>query len=319
MRSKGFLLSLCLAVGIVGGVAEAQSLPECERCHNLEMVREHQQEMLDRAVNFIRTKTDIVPEFALILGSGLGDLANLVEDRVEIPYSDIPGFALSTAEGHAGKLVFGKIEGRNVVIMQGRVHLYEGYNVRNVVFPVNVMRALGAKALIVTNACGAVGAGHYLGEVVLIKDHINFLGVNPMIGMNEDKIGPRFFDMNTAYDPSLRQLALDKAKKFNIHLKEGVYGAMTGPSYETPAERGMMRAIGADIVGMSTVPEVIAAVHCGFKVVGFSCVTDVPADIPGEKVKNSTVTTHEEVLQAAQKAQSDLERLVREIVRDYKL
>ncbi|MBQ7501659.1 purine-nucleoside phosphorylase [bacterium] len=274
--------------------------------------------MIGKAVDSIREKTQIVPEAGLILGSGLDGLVNLVEDRVEIPYKDIPGFAVSTAEGHVGSLVFGRLEGRNVVIMRGRVHFYEGYDMRNLIFPVQVMKALGIKYLIVTNASGAVSSGHYLGEIVLIKDHVNMLGRNPLMGPNDESIGPRFFDMSTAYTPELRSLALKEAEKLKLPLKEGVYAAMIGPSYETPAERTLLRAGGVDVVGMSTVPEVIAAVHCGLKVIGFSCVTDVPADIPAEEgTAEAKAATHEDVLQAADKAQESLGRLIREIVKNY--
>lgn len=301
----------------VCGRSEADKTGEAYR-QSLGEVCRNPKAMIAKAVGSIREKTQIIPEVGIILGSGLDGLVNLVEDRTEIPYKEIPGFAVSTAEGHVGSLVFGRLEGRSVVIMRGRVHCYEGYDMRNVIFPVQVMKALGIKYLIATNASGAVSSGHYLGEIVLIKDHVNMLGRNPLTGPNEESIGPRFFDMSAAYTPELRSLALKEAERLRIPLKEGVYAAMPGPSYETPAERRLLRVGGVDVVGMSTVPEVIAAVHCGLKVVGFSCVTDVPADIPGEEIAaEAKAATHDDVLKAADKAQENLGRLIREIIKNY--
>ncbi|MGM9998133.1 MAG: purine-nucleoside phosphorylase [Candidatus Bruticola sp.] len=272
-----------------------------------------------KAADFLREKISFKPEILIILGSGLGSLADMTENKIEIPYKDIPGFAVSTVEGHVGSLVFGQIEGKNVVVMRGRVHCYEGYRANQVVFPILTAKALGVKTLIVSNSSGAISQGHYLGELILIKDHMNFLGSNPMTGPNSEKLGPRFFDMNSAYTEKLRRLACQKAEKMGIKLKEGVYAAMLGPSYETPAERKMLRIMGADVVGMSTVPEVIAAVYSGMQVLGFSCVTDVPADIPkleGEDKSEGAVTNHEDVLKAAENAQSDLGKLIRAILKD---
>lgn len=282
-------------------------------------VREDPGAVIKKSADAVRRKTDIVPEALIILGSGLGDIADMLENKVEIPYKDIPGFVISTAEGHAGKLVLGRLEGHNVAVMQGRVHCYEGYNVRNVAYPVQVLHELGAKTLIVTNSSGAISQGHYMGEIILIKDHINFLGVNPLAGRFNAKLGPRFFDMSTAYTPELREAAKKHAAEMNIELTEGVYAAMSGPSYETPAERKMLRIVGADAVGMSTVPEVIAGVGCGMKVLGFSCITDVPADIPlleNQKAAKTGATTHEEVLQAAHQAEKNIGLLIRAAVKD---
>ena len=277
------------------------------------------EEKVEKAADFLKQKVNFKPEVLIVLGSGLGSLADMVEDKTEIFYRDIPGFAVSTVEGHVGSLVFGRLEGKNVVMMRGRVHCYEGYKINQVAFPVLVAKALGAKTLIVSNSSGAISQGHYLGELILLKDHINFLGSNPMVGPNSEKLGPRFFDMNSAYTPSLRQLTLKEARQLKINLKEGVYAAMLGPSYETPAERKMLRLMGADVVGMSTVPEVIAAVYSGMQVLGFSCVTEVPADIPrleGEKSASNGITNHEDVLKAAENAQADLGKLIRAVLKN---
>lgn len=337
-------LGTAVAVVVAGlslpGLSQPQPSPQATCQANLLRVQQEPYAMAQEAAAKIRAQVKVKPEVAIILGSGLGDLVDLLQDKQVIPYKDIPGFAISTAEGHAGLLVFGRLEGRDVVIMQGRVHCYEGYDVRNVAFPVRVMKLLGVKTLIVTNASGAVSPGHHLGELVLIKDHINMLGVNPLVGLNEAKFGPRFFDMNSAYTEKLRKLALQEAEKLNINLREGVYAAMSGPSYETPAERGMLRNMGADVVGMSTVPEVIVAVHCGLQVLGISCVTDVPADIPtsapvgledneqadqpaiekqdslapNSQAEQPKAATHEAVLQTAEQAEQNLGRLLKAVV-----
>jgi purine-nucleoside phosphorylase len=211
---------------------------------------------------------------AVILGTGLGGLAREIELECEIGYENISGFPLSTVESHAGRLLLGDLGGKRVVAMQGRFHCYEGYSMQQIGFPVRVMRALGAGTLVVSNACGGMQPLWQAGELVLISDHINLLGDNPLIGPNDDRLGPRFPDMSAVYDPELRELARSVARDLRIVLHEGVYVAVTGPNLETPAEYRFLRGIGADVVGMSTVPEVIVAVHGGMRVLGVSIITD---------------------------------------------
>ncbi|MFN2572620.1 MAG: purine-nucleoside phosphorylase [Gemmatimonadales bacterium] len=226
------------------------------------------------AVRAVRARTAVVPEVAVILGTGLGALADEVRGATAIPYPDIPGFALPTVETHKGRLLVGTLAGRPVAMMQGRFHRYEGYTLQQVAFPVRVLRALGAKTLIVSNVSGGMHPLWATGDLVLLSDHINLLGDNPLTGPNVDAEGPRFPDMSTAYDPGLRTLARAVALEHKIVLREGVYVAVPGPNLETRAEYRMLRALGADLVGMSTVPEVITAVHQGMRVLGLSIITD---------------------------------------------
>ena len=259
---------------------------------------------VEQAVGVIRQVTASEPEVAVILGTGLGGVAEEIEVDAEIGYEQIPGFPLSTLEFHAGRLLFGVLGGKRVVAMQGRFHRYEGYSLHQVTFPVRVMRALGAETLIVSNACGGMHPLWSPGDLVLIADHINLLGDNPLIGVNDDTMGPRFPDMSMPYDAGLRDLARSVARELRLTLREGVYVAVTGPNLETPAEYRFLRTIGADVVGMSTVPEVIVAVHGGMRVLGVSIITDAclpdalePADIP-------------KIIATAKRAEPDLTRLV---------
>lgn len=241
------------------------------------------------AANYILDKTEIRPEIALILGSGLGALADEIENAEYFAYSDIPHFPVSTVQGHAGRLVIGTLEGKKVVAMQGRFHYYEGYKMEEVTFPVRVMKLLGVEKLIVTNAAGAVNTSFNPGDLMLISDHLNLTGDNPLIGGNLEKFGPRFPDMSNAYSKELRDRVKEIAKSIGVELQEGVYAAMSGPTYETPAEVKMVRILGGDAVGMSTVPEVIIAVHSGIQVVGISCMTNMAAGILEQPLDHSEV------------------------------
>jgi purine-nucleoside phosphorylase len=235
----------------------------------------HTEARIAAAVGAVRAQFAGTPRVALILGTGLGGLAEAIDVEVAIDYTDIPSFPLSTVESHTGRLLCGTLKGRTVVAMQGRFHRYEGYSLQQVTFPVRVLRALGADTLIVSNACGGMRPDWALGDLMLIADHINLLGDNPLIGPNDDKLGPRFPDMSEPYDAGLRRLARTVAKAQEIALREGVYVAVTGPNLETRAEYRWLRGTGADVVGMSTVPEVIVAVHGGMRVLGVSVITDL--------------------------------------------
>ncbi len=269
--------------------------------------------MHNRIAEFIKDRTDIQPVIGLILGSGLGDIAKAIETPVYINYRDIPGFMDTTVEGHVGRFVVGKCKNKNIIVMQGRFHYYEGYGMEQVILPVRVMRRLGVAILIVTNSAGGVNPCFSPGELMVIQDHINMTGVNPLRGENADDLGPRFPDMTYAYDPGLRSLAFNKAGEMGISLRQGIYAMMPGPSYETPAEIAMLRKLGADAVGMSTVPEVIAAVHAGMKVMGISCITNMAAGILDKPL------THEEVVKTASKAADCLTQLLLSIIQDIKL
>lgn len=252
-------------------------------------------------------------QIVAILGSGLGDLADsLLFKPTKIPYADIPFFPRLTVEGHQGNLCLGEIRpGVHVGILQGRVHYYEGHPMALIVSPIRVLRLRGAQVLLVTNAAGGVNPGFEAGDLMLIEDHINLMGTNPLIGQNIPELGPRFPDLSEAYTPVLRDLAREKARQLGIDLKQGVYCAMPGPSYETPAEVRMLRTLGADAVGMSTVPEVIAANHMGMQVLGISCVTNAAAGVcQGHRL------SHQEVLEAADKARQSFARLVEAILTD---
>lgn len=260
---------------------------------------------IEEAVSYIRSKTDITPRTGLILGSGLGVLADEIDDAVVIDYGEIPHFLSSTVEGHAGKLVIGTLEGCPVVAMQGRFHFYEGYSQKDITFPVYVMKLLGCEQLVVTNACGGMNAAFKPGDLMLITDHINFTGSNPLIGANDPKLGPRFPDMSQAYNRELIAIAEKVAKANGIEVQKGVYAAISGPTYCTPAELIMLRTLGGDAVGMSTAPEVIVANHAGLKVLGISCVTDMAI---GEELEP---LTHEQVVKVADRTRPKFIGLVK--------
>lgn len=248
---------------------------------------------IDEVVRFVRSRTDLRPDVGIILGSGLGAFADRFSEATAIPYAEIPGFPTSSVPGHAGRLVIGKLGSATVVAMQGRVHYYEGYSPAQVVFPARVLCRLGIRALVVTNAAGGIRRDLAPGDLMRITDHLNLSGMNPLLGPNDERLGPRFPDMSTAYDPALGGLLDEVAAGLGTELKSGVYACLSGPSYETPAEIRMLRILGADAVGMSTVPEVIAATHMGVKVVGISCITNYAAGI-GDKP-----LSHEEVAEVA--------------------
>lgn len=262
----------------------------------------------EEIVVYLKSKVKITPEIGIILGSGLGMLAQEITEQTVIPYSEIPHFPQSTVVGHKGQFIFGYLAGKAVVCMDGRFHYYEGYDLQQVTLPVRVMRKIGISQLIVTNAAGGINADFVPGDLMLIRDHINLLGVNPLRGKNEEVFGERFPDMSEAYANELRMTALAAAKELNINLKQGVYLAMSGPSYETPAEINYAKIIGADAVGMSTVPEVIVAVHCGLKVLGISCVTNMAAGISKQKLN------HKEVMETADTAKEKFMSLVKKVI-----
>ncbi len=252
-------------------------------------------EQLRAARDYVRSHSEVEPRIALILGSGLGAFAETLTDTTVLPYDDIPHWPRSTVDGHAGQLIFGRQAGLPLAVMQGRAHLYEGYPSWQVVFPTRVLAMLGCKSLLVSNAAGAIRTDFATGDLMLIRDHINFQGSNPCTGGNLDELGTRFFDMTNAYDPGYRNLATETASELGMVLREGIYAGMLGPSYETPAEIAMLRTLGADAVGMSTVPEVIAANHAGMRVLGISCLTNMAAGILDQPLD------HDEVMQTVKR------------------
>lgn len=263
---------------------------------------------IGEAVAAIRGHTALDPQVGIVLGTGLGALAGRIEVEAAIAYEQIPHFPLSTVESHSGRLLFGTLGGKRVVAMQGRFHRYEGYTLQQVTFPVRVMRALGAHTLIVSNACGGMNPLWAPGDLMLIADHVNLLGENPLTGPNEDVLGPRFPDMSQAYDPRLAHLARETALELRIPLRSGVYAAVAGPNLETRAEYRMLRAIGADVVGMSTVPEVIVARHGGMRVMGVSIITD--ACLP-DALQEADIAT---IIATANRAEPNLTRLVEGVI-----
>lgn len=263
---------------------------------------------IGEAAAAIRERCGIQPRVGIVLGTGLGQLAEEIADPQAIPYAEIPHFLPATVESHSGRLIFGQLEGEFVVAMQGRLHRYEGYSLQEVTFPVRVMRELGVEVLVISNASGGMNPLWSPGELVLIADHINLLGDNPLVGPNDEELGPRFPDMSAAYDPELRETAREVAREKRILLRSGVYVAVAGPNLETPAEYRMLRTIGADVVGMSTVPEVIVAVHGGMRVLGISIITD--ACLP-DALEPATL---ERIVATARSAEPALSELVRGVL-----
>jgi purine-nucleoside phosphorylase len=269
-------------------------------------------ELIDRVAQAIRSKVDSRPRVGLILGTGLGGLAEIIQKATIIPYGELPDWPLSTVQGHTGQLVIGELEGQAVLVMQGRIHYYEGYSMQQVTMPVRVMQRLGIEILIVTNAAGAIHPDFIPGDVMLITDNLNLAGMsglNPLIGPNLDELGPRFPDMSQAFDRKLCDLAREVARKNNLTLREGVYAGLSGPSFESPADLRFLRIAGADAVGMSTVSEVIVARHGGTRVLGFSGISN-KANLDG-----NTITSHEEVLQAGNLITPKLKTLVQGVLK----
>lgn len=265
-------------------------------------------EKIQETANYIKSKITDIPAYAIILGTGLGELAAEITDQETIPYESIPNFPVSTVEGHSGKLIFGKLGSKRVIAMQGRFHFYEGYDMKQVTFPVRVFKALGVEYLFVSNAAGGMNGSFDVGDIMLIDDHINLFPEHPLRGKNFNELGTRFPDMSEAYNKELRLLAMDIAKEKNIKLQHGVYVGTQGPTFETPAEYNYFRIIGGDAVGMSTVPEVIVANHAKMKVLAFSIITDL--GVIGKIVE----VTHEEVQEAAKIAQPKMAEIIRTVV-----
>ncbi len=264
---------------------------------------------IDESVKFIRAKTKTKPNIGIILGTGLGGLVKEIEKEIVIDYSELPHFPISTVESHHGKLIFGTLSGKKIVAMQGRFHMYEGYNLKQVTFPVRVMKFLGVENLLISNAAGALNKNFQKGDVMIMSDHINLLGDNPLIGPNDKELGPRFPDMSEAYNKELIGLAEQAAFELKIQVKKGVYAAMPGPNLETAAEYRFLQVIGADAIGMSTVPEVIVAVHMGIKVLGFSIITD---ECFPEMLKP---TTFDEIVKVSTAAEPKMTAIMKEVVK----
>jgi purine-nucleoside phosphorylase len=265
-------------------------------------------ERAEHATRVIRSRISVEPRLALVLGSGLGGFADDFDEAVGIPYEDIPGFVRSTAQGHAGRLVIGKIDSVPVLAMQGRVHYYEGYSLEEVTFPVRTFGLLGVKTLVLTNAAGGINVQLTQGALMVISDHLNLMGVNPLRGPNDERFGPRFPDMSAVYSPELQELVIDEAKAINVEVRRGIYGALSGPSYETPAEIHLLRNLGADAVGMSTVPEAIVARHMGLEVLGISCITNMAAGISDAPIN------HEEVMATGDLVRETFAELLRRVI-----
>lgn len=265
---------------------------------------------MKETIEYIQKKIkDFKPEIGLILGSGLGDFADNIEG-VRINYQDIPGFEKSTVAGHKGQLVFGEVLGKKAVVMQGRFHFYEGYHISRIVFPVKVMKKLGVETLIITNAAGSVNKEYNAGDLMVITDHINLMGINPLIGENDSTLGDRFPDMSEVYNHKLAKMAKEKGMALGLTIREGIYAAMSGPSYETPAEINMLRIMGADAVGMSTVPEALVANYCGMKVLGISCITNSAAGVHPSRL------SHIEVVETAARVKDSFMKLLMAVLEE---
>lgn len=262
---------------------------------------------LTEATAYLKEQGFLNPEIGLILGSGLGDLADEITDAIAVPYSDIPHFPTSTVAGHKGQLVYGQLNGKTVIAMQGRFHFYEGYSLQEVTMPIHVMKLLGVHSLGLTNAAGGVNVDYTPGDLMLITDHINFTGQNPLIGPNDDSVGPRFPDMSQTYDAAYQDIIKNVATELNVPLKEGIYMGYTGPTYETPAEIRMSRVMGADAVGMSTVPEAIVGRHAGLRVFGVSCITNLAAGMQSN-------LNHAEVVEVTQRVNQTFKSLIKNIL-----
>jgi purine-nucleoside phosphorylase len=261
-----------------------------------------------RAAQFIRARIDADVSVGIVLGSGLGAFAEDLGEPVSIRYDEIPGFAHATVEGHAGRLVIGTAEGVTVAAMQGRFHFYEGYSLEDVTFPIRVLKLLGVRTLILTNAAGSLNTELSPGSLMVISDHINLMGVNPLIGPNDERFGPRFPDLTSTYEPALQAIVIEEAKAVNVEMRRGVYAALSGPSYETPAEIHMVRTLGADAVGMSTVPEAIVARHMDMQVIGISCITNLAAGVSNRPVD------HSQVIATGERVRVQFTELIRRVI-----
>ncbi len=271
----------------------------------------HEYQKIEEAVQWLQSKFTIKPQIGLVLGSGLGILGEAISDPIKIPFQEIPNFPVSTVKGHEGQVIVGHLEGKPILVMQGRVHFYEGYSMKQVVFPIRIMQLLGIKHLVITNASGGLHETHHPGDICLITDHINLMTDNPLHGQNDDRLGPRFPDLSQAYHPELLAVAQKSAAQLGISVKEGVYAGISGPNYETMAEIHYIRRIGADLVGMSTVPEVIAARHGGLNILGISCITDAPLNPAAQGV------SHEEVVAVANEAAPKIANLIKAVLHQF--
>ena len=265
-------------------------------------------ERAEHAARLLRARRAEAPRVALVLGSGLGAFADAVEDAVSVPYDEVPGFARATVEGHRGRVVLGRVEGVAVAVMQGRSHYYEGYTLEETTFPVRVLALLGAKSLVLTNAAGGLNNAFSQGALVVISDHLNLLGANPLRGPNDERFGPRFPDMTEVYDHEYQEVAIREGHEIGLDLRRGVYAALPGPSYETPAEIRMLRLLGADAVGMSTVPEAIVARHMGLRVLGVSCITNMAAGVEDRPID------HAEVMETGARVRESFTELLRRVI-----